>query len=116
MNKHNVRLSVSGKEIMPYVDDERIPFCKSVDEEGRGIKFSVSENPLELAIENAPCDLSDYVRFACIVLKDELLKHGDLYRAFSSSIYSALKDISEDTDIDEMPEIILSRIIGEEAI
>lgn len=56
------------------------------------------------------------VQDACNILREELLKHGDLYRAFSASIYSALKDISENTDIDEMPEIILSRIIGEEAI
>lgn len=62
-------------------------------------------------------DYSPYtVKEACKILRDELLKHGGLYRAFSSSIYSALKDISEDTDIDEMPEIILSRIIGEEEI
>lgn len=54
------------------------------------------------------------VENACKTLREELLKHGELYRAFSSSIYSALKDISEDTEIDEMPEIILSRIIGED--
>ena len=54
------------------------------------------------------------VQNACKILRDELLKHEDLYRAFSASIYSALKDISEDTEIDEMPEIILSRMIGED--
>ena len=54
------------------------------------------------------------IKEACKILRDELFKHGDLYRAFSSSIYSALKDISEDTNIDEMPEIILNRIIGED--
>ena len=53
------------------------------------------------------------VKEACKILREELLKHGDLYRAFSASIYSALKDISEDTEIDKMPEIILNRIIGE---
>lgn len=57
---------------------------------------------------------NDEVQNACKILRDELLKHGDLYKAFSASIYSALKDISEDTYIDEMPEIILSRIIGED--
>mgnify|MGYP001623996611 CR=1 FL=1 len=60
-------------------------------------------------------DYSPYtVKEACKILREELLKHGELYRAFSASIYSALKDISEDTEIDEMPEIILSRIIGED--
>lgn len=57
---------------------------------------------------------NDEVQNACKTLRDELLKHGDLYKAFSASIYSALKDISEDTEIDEIPEIILSRIIGED--
>lgn len=54
------------------------------------------------------------VNEACKILRDELLKHGDLYRAFSSSIYSALEDMPEGTCIDKMPEIILKRIIGEE--
>lgn len=54
------------------------------------------------------------IQNACKVVWEELLKHGDLYRAFSASIYSALNDIPEGTFIDEMPEIILKRIIGEE--
>lgn len=54
------------------------------------------------------------IQNACEVVREELLKHGDLYRAFSASIYSALNDIPEGTFIDEMPEIILKRIIGEE--
>lgn len=57
---------------------------------------------------------NDEVQNACKILRDELLNHGDLYKAFSASIYSALKDISEDTNIDEMPEIILRRSIGED--
>lgn len=54
------------------------------------------------------------VQNACKILREELLKHEDLYRAFLTSIYSALNDIPEGTWIDEMPEIILKRIIGEE--
>ena len=54
------------------------------------------------------------VQDACKILREELMKHGDLYRAFLSSIYSALEDMPEGTWIDEMPEIILKRIIGEE--
>lgn len=57
---------------------------------------------------------NDEVQNACKILRDELMKHGDLYRAFSASIYSALKDMPEETWIDEMPEIILNRIIGED--
>lgn len=60
-------------------------------------------------------DYSPYtVKEACKILQEELLKHGDLYRAFTASIHSALKDMPDGTWIDEMPEIILSRIIGEE--
>ena len=54
------------------------------------------------------------IQNACEVVREELLKHGDLYRAFSASIYSALIVIPDGTFIDEMPEIILKRIIGEE--
>lgn len=54
------------------------------------------------------------VQNACKIIRDELLKHGDLYRAFSASIYSALKEMPEETWIDEMTEIILKRIIGED--
>ncbi len=54
------------------------------------------------------------VKESCCILREELLKHAELYRAFSASIYSALNDIPEGTFIDEMPEFILKRIIGEE--
>lgn len=57
---------------------------------------------------------NDEVQNVCKILRDELLKHGDLYRAFAASIHSALEDMPEGTWIDEMPEIILSRIIGED--
>lgn len=57
---------------------------------------------------------NDEVQNACKILRDELLKHGDLYKAFSASIYSALEDMPDGTWIDEMPEIILKRIIGED--
>jgi hypothetical protein len=58
--------------------------------------------------------MDEKIKEACGILREELLKHGDLYRAFSASIYSALNDIPEGTYIDEMPEIILKRIIGED--
>lgn len=59
-------------------------------------------------------DYSPYtVEEACKILRDELLKHEDLYRAFSASIYTALKELPKETWIDEIPEIILNRIIGE---
>ena len=54
------------------------------------------------------------VKNACKILRDELLKHGELYDGFKASIYSALKEMPEEMWIDEMPELILNRIIGEE--
>lgn len=63
-------------------------------------------------------DYSPYtVKEACKILQDELLKHGDLYRGFISSIESSLKEqkvaglpFQPESDIAEN---ILKRIIGE---
>lgn len=60
-------------------------------------------------------DYSPYtVKESCKILRDELLKHGDLYKAFSSSIYSALHDLKECSWADEVADIILDRLIGDE--
>lgn len=67
------------------------------------------EGLADVSIERVPT-----VEEASKILREELLKHGDLYKAFSASIYSALNDIPEGMFIDEMPEILLKRIIGEE--
>ena len=40
---------------------------------------------------------NDEVQNVCKILRDELLKHGDLYRAFAASIHSALEDMPEGT-------------------
>lgn len=55
------------------------------------------------------------------ILRNELLKHSDVYEAFIASIESAVKEKSEplqDCDIfidcDEWSRHILNRIIGEE--
>ena len=57
------------------------------------------------------------VKEACKILRDELLKHGDLYNGFISSIESALKEqkvtalpFQSERDIADK---ILQRIIGE---
>ena len=60
-------------------------------------------------------DYSPYtVKESCKILRDELMKHGDLHRAFSSSIYSALHDLKECSWVDEVADIILDRLIGDE--
>ena len=58
------------------------------------------------------------VKEACKILQDELLKHGDLYNGFLSSIESSIKDqriipLPGHTE-KEIAEKILSRIIGED--
>lgn len=63
-------------------------------------------------------DYSPYtVKEACKILRDELLKHGDLYNGFISSIESALKE-QKVTALpfqpkSEIAENILKRITGE---
>lgn len=58
-------------------------------------------------------------------MRDELLKHGDVYDGFLASIRSALKDLDREkreigglemsySDYLEIAEKILKRIIGEE--
>lgn len=65
------------------------------------------------------------VKEACKILRDELLKHGDLYNGFAASILSVLKENSRyigdgETEIiaeygeNQFAEEILKRIIGED--
>lgn len=112
-NKHIHRVFIDGKQIekITHLDFQvnplEFPTVTLNIERMSGVDF---EGQAEVNFLNNPFTVQN----ACKILREELLKHGELYRAFSASIYSALKDISEDTEIDEMPEIILSRIIGED--
>mgnify|MGYP001038834716 CR=1 FL=1 len=98
--KHKIELKISKRPacIVPYIDGEYIPFCKGIDGEHdldskvENIKFDPIENAIETALESKNIDLSEYAKFACIVLRNELLKHEDLYDGFSASISSALKE------------------------
>ena len=112
-NKHIHRVFIDGKQIdkITHLDFQvnplEFPTVTLNIERMSGVDF---EGQAEVNFLNNPLTVQN----ACKILREELLKHGELYRAFSASIYSALKNISEDTNIDEMPEIILSRIIGED--
>ena len=58
---------------------------------------------------------SDYpVVLAIDVLREELLEHGDLYQGFCASILSAINDMPDGTIAEDMPELIMKRIIGED--
>ena len=65
-------------------------------------------------------DYSPYtVKESCKILRDELLKHGNLYRAFELSMYSALEEMPKeirmgDMCMNEAVNRILKRIIGDE--
>ena len=112
-NEHIHRVFVDGKQIEKIthldfqVDPCEIPSVTLNIERMSGIDF---EGQAEVNFLKDPFTVQN----ACKILREELLKHGDLYKAFSASIYSALKDIPDETWIDEIPEIILSRMIGEE--
>ena len=112
-NKHIHRVFIDGKQIekITHLDFQvnplEIPSVKLNIERMSGVDF---EGKADVNFLNTPFTVQN----ACKILREELLKHGDLYRSFSASIYSALKDMKEGTWIDEMPEIILKRIIGED--
>lgn len=125
MGKHKVDLKMYKKPAMvqPFIDGEPLPFCKEVVN-GRDmktneetIKFMTIDDELVCStVRN--CDLTAYVKIACIILQEELLKHGDLYNGFLSSIESSLKE-QKVTGLPFQPERdiadkILRRIIGEE--
>ena len=112
-NKHIHRVFVDGKQIEKIthlgfeVNPQEFPSVTLNIEQLSGVDF---EGQAEVNFLNNPFTVQN----ACKILREELLKHDDLYRTFSASIYSGLKDISEDVELDEMPEIILKRIIGED--
>jgi len=98
--KHKIELKISEHPacIVPYIDGEYIPFCDGIDGEHdldskvENIKFNPNEKVIEIKLASENIDFSEYTKFACIVLRNELLKHGTLYEGFSASIASALKD------------------------
>ena len=112
-NKHIHRVFIDGKQIdkITHLDFQvnpmEIPSVTLNIEQMSGIDF---EGQAEVNFLKDPFTVQN----ACKILRDEIMKHEDLYRAFSASIYSALKDMPEETWIDEMTEIILNRIIGED--
>lgn len=56
----------------------------------------------------------DPIQWACKILREELVKHGDLYNAFACSIESSLKEQYPFRTESETADKILKRIIGEE--
>lgn len=107
-----------------FVDGEKLKRVNHID-----LNIDVAEAPQVNVGIVGGCDFEgmadihfDYspytVKESCKILRDELLKHGDLYRAFSASIESSLREqkitalpFQPESDIAEK---ILKRIIGED--
>ena len=122
-NKHVHRVFIDGKQIekITHLDFQinplEIPSVTLNIERMSGVDF---EGQAEVNF------LKDTftVQNACKILRDELLKHGDLYDGFVASILSVLKENSRyigdrETEIvaefgeNQLAEEILKRIIGE---
>ena len=112
-NDHIHRVFVDGNQIekITHLDFQinpcEIPSVTLNIERMSGIDF---EGQAEVNFLKDPFTVQN----ACKILRDELLKHGDLYNGFVASIYSALKDIPGETRIEDMPQLIMDRIIGED--
>lgn len=107
-----------------YKDGQEITMVRHID-----ANFDVDEIPTVNVEIVGGCDFEgmadihfDYspytVKEACKILREELMKHGDLYNGFLSSIESSIKDqriipLPGHTE-KEIAEKILSRIIGED--
>ena len=110
-NKHIHRVFVDGKK----VDRVRtIDFCVDVDSAPEvnveivgGIDF---EGMADIHFDYSPYTVEE----ACKILRDELLKHGDFYKAFVASAKSGILDCPKGSKPHEMAEFIVKRLIGEE--
>ena len=105
-----------------YIDGKEIPLNTILS-----ASYSISPNVvsfLELELFGFP-EIDTYgeviinvtptnVKEACKILRNELLKHGDLYDGFKASIISALKETGFAEDIRDVADRTLKRIIGEE--
>lgn len=116
-NKHIHRVFVDGKQIekITHLDFQinplEIPSVTLNIEQMSGIDF---EGQAEVNFLNAPYTVQN----ACKILREELLKHGDLYNGFLSSIESSLKE-QKVTALpfqpeNEIAEKVLDMVIGEE--
>lgn len=116
-NKNIHRVFVDGKQIEKIthlgfeVNPLEIPSVTLNIEQISGVDF---EGQAEVNFLNDPYAVQN----ACKILQEELLKHGDLYSGFLSSIESSLKE-QKVTGLPFQPESdiadkILKRIIGEE--
>ena len=112
-NKHIHRVFIDGKQIdkITHLDFQinpmEIPSVTLNIERMSGVDF---EGQAEVNFLKDPFTVQN----ACKILREELLKHGDLYDGFKASIISALKETGFAEDIRDVADRTLKRIIGEE--
>lgn len=105
-----------------YINGQKMECVRSVD-----FRAAIDEVPTFTfeAMGLPEFDMPGDIRFsftpqtvaeAVKVLRNELLKHSDVYDGFLASIRSAIKELPEDKAIwaDELAEMILKRVIGED--
>lgn len=105
-----------------WIDGNKVPRVRSVDfhvavDEFPTFKFETLgkpdiDMPSTVVFDFSPENLSD----ACLIVSEELEKHGDFYKAFVESVLSVLKEEPAGTEIwlNELAEKIVQRIAGEE--
>ena len=123
-NKHIHRVFVDGRQIERIthldfqVNPSEFPSVTLNIEQISGVDF---EGQAEVNFLNNPFTVQN----ACKILREELMKHGDLYDGFVASILSVLKENCRyigdgETEIiaeygeNYLAEEIVKRIIGEE--
>ena len=112
---HDVELKLKKHptRVEPYIDGKRVPFCKEIQCGEKSIILKPFDDYVVFAC-NTDVDLSEYVDASIIILKDELLKHTELYNGFLASIGSAIRDSEINAETEILSERILRRVIGEE--
>lgn len=119
-SKVELRVMKHPTHIQPYIDGEELPFCDSV------IPRNKSLSELDFKIRDGiifndyvEADLSDFTKIAIIILRSELIKHGDLYNGFKASIQGGINDCLRNPQYEEecqdrnLSEFILDRLVGE---
>lgn len=103
-----------------YIDDKQIKKVTGIDfhvgvNELPNFTFNTIGLPNIDSIGNINFAFTpETVQEAVIVLRNELLKHGDLYDGFLASVVSAIKDSEDGILVYDLAEHILKRIVGDE--
>lgn len=111
-NKHIHRVFIDGNQIdkITHLDFQvnpmEFPSVTLNIERMSGVDF---EGQAEVNFLNNPLTVQN----ACKILREELLKHGELYDGFKASIISAINDAPNYTPTEKVAERILNRMIGE---